>query len=283
MAGAHVRDHGGAAIAAERVLEQPRHLRIAVRHKRNGGAERGDAIAQGEQGPIDVGALDHAHPLVVRLRRSLGACEIDHRELAQVDLRDDARRLVPLLHDDLQHRVAAAAGDISAGRLCGAVFIPLVQQGHDLLSALQPADLADSGDAHALHRVLPNVQVVCVGPEQVAHLLVVDFEEGALHFEVALFALRGDLAEQIQQSQHHDAGLRLIPEHRVRLTCAGRTVREDRGVETLENTVDQAADRALEHLLRRRKLAEGVLENIAPLLRLVDSQVVVCGRRLRVL
>lgn len=84
-----------------RVLQQPCHLRVAVWHEGDGRAKRSDAVAQRQQGAIDVGALDHAHPLVVpqpssgsRGARRLAA-ERPNVTRSGRALRGDKRRALP--------------------------------------------------------------------------------------------------------------------------------------------------------------------------------------------
>ena len=70
--GRDARNHDRATVAAERVLEQPRHLRVAVRHVPDAllVGERCDAVAQREQRAVDVGSLLEAGALVVTMRDS---------------------------------------------------------------------------------------------------------------------------------------------------------------------------------------------------------------------
>lgn len=58
--------------------------------------------------------------------------------------------------------------------------------------------------------------------------------------------------EQVVESSHHDAGLDAVADHGVRLAGAGGTVREHRGVVTLEHVLHQLARRRRVHLLLRR-------------------------------
>lgn len=61
-----------------------------------------------------------------------------------------------------------------------------------------------------------------------------------------------DGVEQVVESSHHDAGLDAVADHGVRLAGAGGTVREHRGVVTLEHVLHQPARRCRVHLLLRR-------------------------------
>mmetsp|Transcript_77063 Transcript_77063/g.226012 ORF Transcript_77063/g.226012 Transcript_77063/m.226012 type:complete len:404 (-) Transcript_77063:255-1466(-) len=283
MQRAHICNHHRAAVSAQGVLQEPCHLRVPVRHEGHGGAQSGDAVPQSEQRPVDVCALDHPQALVVRMRGPLRTRKVNHGELAEIDLRNDTCSAVSLFHHHLEHRVAAGACDVCTCRLSCAVAVGLVQQGHDLVSALKTTNLADAGNAHPLDRILADVEVVGIRPKEVADVLVVHLKEGTLDFEVPCFSLGGDLAKKVEQSQHHDARHRWVPEHRVRLPCTSGTIGKDSRVEPMEYAPDQESRGALVHLPSVFSLVESLVKSVAPLLRLVDAEVVISSRGLRIL
>ena len=128
--GRDARNHDRATVAAERVLEQPRHLRVAVRHVPDAllVGERCDAVAQREQRAVDVGSLLEAGALVVGLARPLRASQVHHRELADAHVAGHVRRALRLLDGHLQHRVRARRDLVGRRRLDRAVQVAAVQQ-----------------------------------------------------------------------------------------------------------------------------------------------------------
>mmetsp|Transcript_20050 Transcript_20050/g.76870 ORF Transcript_20050/g.76870 Transcript_20050/m.76870 type:complete len:589 (+) Transcript_20050:520-2286(+) len=102
--GADGRDHDGAAIAPEAVLQQASQLGVAVGDigPLASGSKRIDDVAQREQRAVDVGALAQSNAAVLRVGRPLRSRQVEHCELTDA-------HLVPsellLLDDDLQHGV----------------------------------------------------------------------------------------------------------------------------------------------------------------------------------
>ena len=194
------RDHQRARVAAERVLQQPRQHRVAVRHVQPLSplvAERRDHVAQHEQAQVDRDPLLHPLPLGLRALGALGPREVDKVELggdllvgdllaarlgrrARAGRRSRARRRQPA-HVDVHREdgVRARRDLVHVGRMRHAQHAPLVQRRERLFGAHDALLLG------ALHRraavgVLADPQLLLAGRrrvEQVADLLVVDLEE----------------------------------------------------------------------------------------------------------
>mmetsp|Transcript_73097 Transcript_73097/g.128793 ORF Transcript_73097/g.128793 Transcript_73097/m.128793 type:complete len:413 (-) Transcript_73097:884-2122(-) len=87
-AGAHGSQHDGPAVPAQRVLQHAGQLAVPVRHVAGLLLRRQsiDAVAQGQEGAVDVDALPHAHPHGPHGRRPLGPREVDQRQPGRLDL-----------------------------------------------------------------------------------------------------------------------------------------------------------------------------------------------------
>ena len=247
------RNHHRAAVAAERVLEQPRELRVAVRHVAAALAarERVDAVAEREQGAIDVGTLFELRAAVERNGGALGAGEVDERELPERELIFHACRTARATQPDLQHCVRArrlrvrrrlrdAAGLIAAlnqlEHLGGMLRLVLREAAHanaacGLVPQLKPARRR----CHAGHR------------EQVPNRLIVHLQVGDAQRKAMLLLGTVHRVEEGLDGEDHDTRPgRRAAEHRVRLAAPGCAVCEDGRGEALRHKVDERARRALE-------------------------------------
>mmetsp|Transcript_9043 Transcript_9043/g.31488 ORF Transcript_9043/g.31488 Transcript_9043/m.31488 type:complete len:910 (-) Transcript_9043:118-2847(-) len=279
LRGAGGRDHGRAAVPAQAVLQQPGELRVAegdVRAPVRLVPEGVDAVAQGEQRAVDVGALDHPLAHVLRLRRALGPGEVDEAQLAHPHGCHYVRRLLLLLHRHLQHRVRPAAVHVRARRLLRPVPVAPPQELHHLPVAPR-LHLLYPSHAHSLHGVLPEVEEGVAGRQQVPYVLVVYLQVAEADPVVVVAECRVVLQplEHVLQREDHDAGVVRGPDHGVRLPRARGAVREHRGIVPVQDAVDEELGGELVDLLLAHLLVEGVVEGVLAVPHAVAAQDVV--------
>ena len=96
--------------------------------------------------------------------------------------------------------------------------------------------------------------------QQVDAALLQNLQRRELHGERRRRVGLLDVIEDVPHRERHEAGRRLVAEHRVRLAAARRAVRRERAVVALEHARDVLAVRGVEDVGRRRRRPEDVRE-----------------------
>mmetsp|Transcript_33957 Transcript_33957/g.77860 ORF Transcript_33957/g.77860 Transcript_33957/m.77860 type:complete len:393 (+) Transcript_33957:1380-2558(+) len=174
---AKVGNHHGLRVPAERVLQQPRQLGVAVRNVRALAVdERGDAIAQRGEAEVDLRRLLEPISRSLRLRLPFRARQVDQVQLPHADGGGAIRARLARLHRDRVDRVRAAGVLVHCGRADVAVLRAEVAQ---LVALARRLDDVRRQVAHVDARLGGLLQVefvVWVLGEQVPDLFIVDLE-----------------------------------------------------------------------------------------------------------
>ena len=190
-------DHQRLRVAAERVLEEARELRVAIRYVLGLAVdERRYDVAERRERQVDLGGLLEAIAGGARLRLALAARQVHQIELA--DLVVLLALLVRLahLHANGEHGVRTRRVGVHERGARRPIPVALL---HELLAradrlALVPRQLRH---VHALVRMLVQVErVLVVLAQQVAYVLVVDLQIGGA-YQVLLGRVDGDRLENV--------------------------------------------------------------------------------------
>mmetsp|Transcript_15457 Transcript_15457/g.53889 ORF Transcript_15457/g.53889 Transcript_15457/m.53889 type:complete len:222 (-) Transcript_15457:47-712(-) len=131
---------------------------------------------------------------------------------------------------------------------------------HPTQSARLLDDLcSEAADVDALPRVLVQLALLAALCEQVAHLLVVNFQAGALYDHLRARRVLDEVAglqEHVLKAQRDHARVRPLALHGVRLAAARLAVGEDSAVEPLEDRCHQRPAGRVEELPLRRSAIE---------------------------
>ena len=234
------RHHDRPAVPAQPILQDSRQLTVAERHEDEALllalTERVDAVGEGQQRTVDVGAVPELMPAVVRLRRALRASQVHQRQLPRRVRLAVVVALRPR-HPNLEHGMRPRGNGVGASLLCLSTRVALTQQLKDGVLVVD-GDVGQAADHGAAFGILPQLQRGRVGHEQVVHELVVHLGVGALHLVIFLPAVARDEAKDVAKREHHEPRIPLIPHHGVRLTAARGAVREHRGVRSPEHSRD---------------------------------------------
>mmetsp|Transcript_17221 Transcript_17221/g.49220 ORF Transcript_17221/g.49220 Transcript_17221/m.49220 type:complete len:425 (-) Transcript_17221:670-1944(-) len=127
----HGGHHGRQRVTAERLLQHPRQLRVAIRDEHllvpAGHLAQGvDDIAERGQALVDVRTLLQRVALRSCSRRALGTGQVDEVHLGEYVVGDVV--LVPLVHLDDEQAVGPAACGVHVGRGCRSVLEALVDE-----------------------------------------------------------------------------------------------------------------------------------------------------------
>ncbi len=189
------RDHGRLRVAAQAVLQQPGQDRVAVGHDVAVAAlgvqpavfrvgQGGDDAPEGREGFVDVGAFAQAGARGFGGFGAFGAGEVDE---------PDARKafggfvggevVVDLLQHDGEDGVGAGGGVVHLGRGRRAAAVAHAHVAHYLGEVFDGhvGQVFDVGAFGGRFAELEVVGGVGAGDEEVAHVLVVDFEVGDAH------------------------------------------------------------------------------------------------------
>lgn len=272
-------NHGRFRVPAQRVFEQPREDRVAVRHDGVPGAlapigfgvgERGNDAPESGQGFVDVAALAEACASRLGGFGALGAGEVDETD-AGAALGGLVRLhvVVDLLEHDGEDGMGAGGRVVHFGRGGGA-------RGVAALHVAQ--NLGDAADRHfgqifdigAFGGRLANLEVVWGlvghdGDQQVAHVLVVDFEVGDAHAvaDIGGLELRGSNAlKEVLAGAWDEAGLVGRAHHGVGFAGSSLAICENAGVVALEVVVEELLAEAVVDIVLVGVVR--VLEVVAP-------------------
>lgn len=124
-----------------------------------------------------------------------------------------------------------------------------------------------------------NPQVIFLRIEQIPDLLVVNLDHGDFDSEFDFFCGALDFGKDAAHHSWDDTFFLLVidvgTEHRMGLTRASLTIGEDRAVETLENTIDDGANRDTIQILlffgRIKSGVKGVIDGLLVTRRFVDT------------
>mmetsp|Transcript_49217 Transcript_49217/g.111493 ORF Transcript_49217/g.111493 Transcript_49217/m.111493 type:complete len:244 (-) Transcript_49217:168-899(-) len=178
---AEVRHHHRLGVAAQRVLQQARELGVAVGDVRGLAVhERGDHVPQSGEREVNLGRL--LEPLARRpgLALPLGACQVDHVELADADVALAVRPQGALLHRDHEDGVRPGGALVHVRGSHAAVDQAPLQDLVHVLDALDDKGL-EVLDVNAVLPILEVATLLRVLGEEVPDLLVVDLQVGAAH------------------------------------------------------------------------------------------------------
>ena len=267
--GRYARDHARAGVAAERILQQPGELGVAVRDVQVPRSEvllppllvvryGVDHVAQGEQAAVDVDGLLKPVP-----RRARALVSLRTRQVHQVKLRRAERpavppprlpRQVPLLQYHREYRVRPRGLLVHLRPARGSAHRAVLQQADHLLSAASLA-FADAAHDDGAVRAFPHADLLRrdVRVQQIPHLLVVNLEERASHRALARAPPLVNPGEDVPDDARYDAnlvvaaGVRRHGAHRVRLAAARLPVRQHRRVVPVEARVHQGRDQVIVH------------------------------------
>mmetsp|Transcript_29973 Transcript_29973/g.88968 ORF Transcript_29973/g.88968 Transcript_29973/m.88968 type:complete len:392 (-) Transcript_29973:193-1368(-) len=232
-------DEGRLGVAAERLLQHPRELRVAVRHM--GGLlvrQRVDDVAKRREGTVDVLGLVQPLARRTRLGHLLAPGEVD-----QVQLPHLHRAVVQVLllngeHED-QVRPRGVLVHVRHGH--GAVEVARAHGVEDLLLA-RNVGLRDLAYEDTPCLVLVDLQVVLFRIEQVAYTLVVDLHDGDPHEKLNVLVCMEDPIEDRPHHSRDHALVHLVFDvralHCVRLAAGGLPIREHCAVEASQHGVD---------------------------------------------
>ena len=275
-----VGDQQRLAVAAQRVLEQVRQLRLPVRHVAlRLGAERHDDLLEVRERAVDVHRLGLEVARAVGLLDALRAREVDQVELAPHHLlrRLDARAQLQV---DCEDRVAARRLRVELVLGDGAVGLALEEQLQRLLLALhlldaQPLDVRRAVGALDERQRLAVRVLARQRREQVDERVVVDLEVRDADGGVVLRRVVHKV-EDLGDRARRDAAVlvaRGAAQLRVGLAGAGLAVAHDRAVEALQHGVDHRLRHLVVHRLLRRVVQHRI---VLPAPRVLG---VVCGVR----
>ena len=236
--GRDVPDHHRLAVPDERVLQDQGQLRASEWLVALGLVEGSDALLQGEEGFVDLGAIDPCLFVgVLDICSPLGPGEVDEGHLPH--------GLVAGFEVELEDRVG------SRGVHIGPSAPALPNSGPDLDDLLDRVNVhgslfGDPDDVDLLLSVHPQGQLFPL-VQEVVQLAAVDLEEGDLELEVLELGLFQQ-GEDVLGRQHVHAGDRwtvrfaILAHHRVGLAGARLAVGEARDLGSTKRRVDQGSD-----------------------------------------
>mmetsp|Transcript_27414 Transcript_27414/g.78760 ORF Transcript_27414/g.78760 Transcript_27414/m.78760 type:complete len:483 (-) Transcript_27414:666-2114(-) len=135
--GAYASAHHGLRVASKRVLQQPCQLGVSVGDKRRLGVhERGDHVAQGTQGHVDLRGLLQRLPARPCLALPLGAGQVHHVHLAHADVVLGIRASLRCLDRDCEDGVGPARLVVHLRARYTAVLLPHLHHLPQVVDAL---------------------------------------------------------------------------------------------------------------------------------------------------
>mmetsp|Transcript_84363 Transcript_84363/g.239284 ORF Transcript_84363/g.239284 Transcript_84363/m.239284 type:complete len:600 (+) Transcript_84363:3-1802(+) len=257
LRGRALHDHQRLRVAAERVLQHHRELRVPVGHVLGLGRQGGDHAAQRGQALVDVLGLLDALARHARLAHVFGAGQVDEVDLAVV-----LPRILFFPRLGLRHHLHDAVGParllVHVRRHHGPVRRRVLHGLQHLLHGVH-RELREAGHGAGAVGVRPHLELLLLRDEQVLDRLIVYLGDHQGDRDVGVqLALLPD-AEELGQDARVEPRVALVAGHRERLPGPRLAVREDADVEAVEHRRRQRLH-LLVHVLLRRLRGERLVE-----------------------
>lgn len=150
---------------------------------------------------------------------------------------------------------------VSARGLLSPILVSINEEFEDFIRRVH-LNFAETGNLHALDRILAQIQHIVPEHDKVLNVFVVDFEEADSDCVLTIYLMSFHLFEQILHGVKHDARILVIADHRISFAGACVAVAKYGRVEAIKSTLAQKLCCIFEYFLLRCSIVKCVVEGV---------------------